>query len=241
MADYPQELLDPDETRRISVAVKALDPAPRSHRWGHMSLCVLDATYSINLDYDSVVSPLVHRYARHAKLSSVLISATQPPESISPRNDEQSLSEFLDSIAEITDEELAAAVLKSRTRTSTRSGVLKSTAVRQIAQTLVDEGIERLEDVPGLLLDLKRVASLEARLNRIKGAGNAGVRTSYLWMVAGDEDHVKPDRHVLCWLERVIQRPVTVLAARHLLSAVADELGCSAWSVDHAIWNDMAR
>lgn len=241
MRDLNEEMLDPNEIYAIATALKALKPAPRSQRWGHMSLCVLDATYSINLDYDSVVSPLVHRYAKYAQLSSVLIAANQTPKSISPRDDEQTLSEFLAAIKEITDEELALDVLKSRTRTSTRNGVLKSTAVRRVAQTLVDDGVERLEDVPGLLSDLDRATALEAKLNRIKGGGNAGVRTSYLWMVAGDDDHVKPDRHVLRWLRGVIRRPVTVSVARDLLSSAAKELGCSAWSVDHAIWKHMAR
>lgn len=239
--DLKEGLLPPIGVRDVATAVKALNPAPRSHRWGHLSLCVLDATYSINLDYDSVVSPLVHRYAEYAQLSSVLIPANRTPESLSPRDDEQSLSEFLDSLKELSDEELASKVLKSRTRTSTRNGVLKSTAVKQIAQALVSDGVERLEDVSRLLSNLDRATALEMKLNRIKGAGNNGVRTSYLWMLAGDDDHVKPDRHVLGWLEALVGQPVTVSAARSLLSAVAKELDCSAWSVDHAIWKHMAR
>jgi hypothetical protein len=174
-------------------------------------------------------------------LSSVLIPESRNGESISPRDDEQTLSDFLDGIKDTTDEELASDVLKSRTRTSTRNGVLKSAAVRQIAETLVDDGVERLEDIPPVLSDLGRATALEGRLNTIKGAGNAGIRTSYFWMLAGDDDNVKPDRHVLRWLSLVTQRRVTVPVARRLLEAVAKELGCSPWSVDHAIWNHAAR
>lgn len=232
---------DPSDVEAVSLAVKELGPAPRVQRWGHLSLCVLDATYSINLDYDSVVVPLVHRYAEYARLSSVLLSGQVASESVSPRPDEQTLSEFLASVNDIPDDVFAGDILRSRTRTSTRNGVLKSTAAKHIAETLIDAGVERLEDVPRILSDLEQATALELNLSHIKGAGTAGIRTSYLWMLAGDDDHVKPDRHVLRWLTDVTRRPVSVLSARHLLVAVAHTLGCSAWSIDHAIWTYMAR
>ena len=225
----------------LTIAVKELDPKARQSRWGHLSLCILDATYSIGLDYDSVVVPLVHRYANYAQLTSVLLRGEELCKPISPRADEQTLSSFLASISGLTDEAVATKVLGSKTRTSTRNGILKSEAVRRIAQTLVGQGIETLSDVTNMLSDLDRVKVVEKELNTIKGSGQHDIRVGYIWMTAGDDRHVKPDRHVLKWLTKTLGRRVTVAEARNQLIDAADELGLTPWEVDHAIWKYMAR
>ncbi|GAB3563417.1 hypothetical protein [Spelaeicoccus albus] len=98
-----------------------------------MSLCVLDAVYSINAKYDSVVVRVVHRYADWAELSSVLLTGAALSDAISPRDDEQTLTSFLDSIDSLADEAFAGEILRNKQRTSTRSRVLKAAAVRQTA------------------------------------------------------------------------------------------------------------
>lgn len=117
----------------VAAAAKALAPQPRHARWGHLSLCVLDAVYSINAKYDSVVVRVVHRYADWAELSSVLLTGAALSDAISPRDDEQTLTSFLDSIDSLADEAFAGEILRNKQRTSTRSRVLKAAAVRQTA------------------------------------------------------------------------------------------------------------
>jgi hypothetical protein len=237
MSSHPTDATD---IQKLTHAVKELDPSPRRDRWGHLSLCILDSTFSIGIDYDSMVNPLVRRYGKYAGLSSILISGSDLEGAVSPRSDEQTLTEFLHSISDMSDETLAAQILSSH-RTSTRNGILKSAASRQIATCLVKEGIETLSDVSTLLADLGRVQEVEKKLNAVKGSGTQGIRTGYIWMTAGDDYRVKPDRHVLNWLGTVLGRKVTVAEARRLLSETAQRLDITPWAADHAIWNHMAR
>jgi hypothetical protein len=230
-----------DDTTKIVEALRELDPQPRKGRWGHLSLCILDATYSISVSYDKVVAPLVRRYATHGGLTSVLLTGDALKQPVSPRLDEQTLSQFLASIEDLNDEAFAE-VLDSRHRTSTKSGILKSAAVRQIAQILVEKhGIETLADFAELSADPERTAAVEEDLEAVKGAGQDGIRTGYIWMTAGDDDRVKPDRHVLRWLSTCLGRRVDVAEARVLLKDAAKVLNVTPWSADHAIWEHQAR
>lgn len=228
------------EIAKLSTSIDALSPKPRHARWAHLSLCVLDATFSIGLRYNAVVVPVVRRYARSEDLTPVLIEGPALLEKISPRENEQPLSQFLASIATSSDDDFATQ-LGSRNRTSSRGGILKASASRQIAEALVAANVETLSDVAVLLADPARVARVEKELQQVRGSGAHGVRTSYLWMLAGDDNHVKPDRHVLKWIEGILGHKVSVAEARSLLSAVAKDLQVSPWSVDHAIWSKMTR
>lgn len=228
------------QLNELAASVKELAPQQRSARWGHLSLCVLDATFSINARYDSVVAPLVRRYGAWAHLQNVLLRGDDLEGGVNPRDDEQRLSVFLESFEGKSDEEVASAILRNRNRTSSRGGVLKAAAARQISQTLVDHGVETLADVSDMLTDLDRTKAVEKALSDVPGHGS-GVRTSYIWMTAGDDHHVKPDRHVLGWLTQKLGRHVGVTEARALLIAVANALDTTPWSVDHAIWASRAR
>lgn len=231
----------PEAVHAVTAAVKELNPRQRQARWGHLSLCVLDGTFSINAAYDSTVAPLVHRYADWAGLPQVLLRGEELSAVVSPRENEQRLSAFLDSHSGRTDAEFAAEVLRNRGRTSTRNGILKSEAARRIAYALVEEEVETLADVSALLQDLERLKVVEAKLARIPGSGTSGVRTGYIWMTAGDDHTVKPDRHILAWLASIMECKVTVSAARAILADVAEELDLTPWAIDHAIWQHMAR
>lgn len=227
------------EISALAAAASNLQLADREQRWGHFSLCLLDATFSINARYSSSVAPTVHRYATWANLPDVLLPASTMP--ISPRTSEQTLSSFLKSIGEIEDEALAAQVLRNRQLTSTRGGIRKAAATRQLATILRDSGLETLADVSTLMADLDRLADVEKQLNGVKGSGQMGVRTGYIWMTAGDDHKVKPDRHILRWIQNAIGRRPSVVEARSLLEETAASINVTPWVLDHAIWRHMSR
>lgn len=225
----------------LAAAVEDMNPGPRSARWAHLSLCVLDATFSINARYDTVVAPLVWRYAKWAELQKVLLRGDELIGAVvSPRDDEQKLSAFLKSFEGKSDAEFASDVVRNRNRTSSRGGVLKTEAARRISEILTGHGVETLSDVSALLTDLDRTKAVERALAAVRGHGT-GIRTSYIWMLAGDDKHVKPDRHVLGWLSQRTGRNIGVPEARAMLADIADILGLTPWSVDHAIWASKAR
>lgn len=223
----------------LALAASSLQLTDREQRWGHFSLCLLDATFSINARYGASVTPTVRRYATWAELPAVLIPAVASP--VSPRASEQTLSDFLETIGDIDDESLAARVLQNRQLTSTRGGIRKAAATRQLALILRDNGLEVLADVPTLMADLERLTDVERQLNSVKGSGQMGVRTGYIWMTAGDDQTVKPDRHILRWIQNVIGRRPSVAEARSLLEETAESLSVTPWILDHAIWRHMSR
>ena len=59
-------------------------------------------------------------------------------------------------------------------------------------------------------------------------------------MTAGDDRHVKPDRHALKWLTKTLGARVTVAKAPNSLMRPTN-WGLTPWEVDHAIWKYMAR
>lgn len=226
--------LRPPDHELVAGALLKLAPKPRTQRWGHLPLALIDAVFSINASYASTAAA-VKRYARRAKLTDVLIPC--PYNSKILRPGEQSVSAFLDTVGNLGREELAC-VYGNRGRTSTHSGsILKAEAVTAMAQILAAEGVETLPDAAALLEDTGRLETVNAKLDTVPGAGTAGVRTGYLWMNAGSDNGVKPDRHILGWLAEVTGTPVTPARARNLLAEAAALAGVTPWEADHAVWN----
>ncbi|MGH3921395.1 MAG: hypothetical protein ACRDTT_00695 [Pseudonocardiaceae bacterium] len=70
-----------------------------------------------------------------------------------------------------------------------------------------------------LLANPDVLAKVEGALRTVPGHGS-GARLSYLWMLAGDDQHIKPDRMVLRWLSNHLGRDVGVPEARALMPQV---------------------
>lgn len=226
--------VNPSDVASVVTSARSLELAPRTARWAHLSLCVIDATYSINAGYAGT-SKTVYRYANFAGLSAVLLKGADLKEKVSPRGDEQSLTGFMDSIGDLSDDDTTAReVYNNLQRTSPRGGIRKAAAVRQIAKILVAHRIETLADVSALMTAPEHLGAVETDLAMVKGHGQA-LRMEYLWMTAGDDHHVKPDRHVLAWLKESVGRIVDVAEARKLLGEAAGILGVTPWVLDHAI------
>jgi hypothetical protein len=218
----------------VAEAASGLGPIkPRMRRWAHLPLCVIDAVFSIGARYGGTARTVRDHSAwcglRHVLEDADAVTAGKFAAT------EQSAGELLERIDAVGVKGFADAV-RNRQRTSTRSGVLKAEAVRQYAAALSEHGVQRLGDVTDLLTSPGPLASLERDLARVPGHGS-GVRVSYLWMLAGDDHHVKPDRMVCRWLESVLGRPITVAEAKDLVIAAAGLRGVTPWEFDHAIWD----
>lgn len=191
-----------------------------------MSLCVLDAVFSINADYDRHTAPTCHRYATWAGL-------TPYP----PATDEQPLSDFVTRVRTAGVEAFSAEVLLNRQRTRAHRGAPRKTeAALGYAEILTSHGVNTLADADALLADTDRLVRVERHLAGIPGHGS-GARLAYLWMLVGADDRIKPDRMILRWLQGVLHRPVTASEATRLVKEAATQVGCTPWELDHAIWN----
>jgi hypothetical protein len=225
--------LSVDEQWAVTDAVRRLDIVPRKLRWAHLSLCVLDAVFSINARYGGTAR-VVRRYAQHAGLDPLVdLPLTAPLTG-------QQLDDFLELGRSLGAERLASDVLKNRQLTSTRNGTRKAEAALQYGQVLLDHGVHDLADVARVVNDADTVARIDTDLATIRGHGS-GARRDYLWMVAGDDSRVKPDRMVFRWLAAVLNREVTYAEAGQALSAAAAAQPATPWEVDHAIWLTQRR
>lgn len=218
-------------TEVVVDTVVALDPQPRDRRWVGLSLCILDAVWSISANYDSVVAPLVWRFAAAHNIAKPVVSPKHLPDQ-DPLPSSILAGYEVDQLSELTNLQ----------RTSTKHGILKADAVVQFATILRDNDIDTLADVNTLLADVDRLKDVEKLLSTVPGHGSFGIRVGYLWMLAGDDDRIKPDRMVLRWLKQFMQDP-TVPEAHDLIVSIAPEVSrrlkrpVTPWAIDHAIWN----
>ncbi|HEV2778257.1 MAG TPA: hypothetical protein VGX25_02550 [Actinophytocola sp.] len=217
----------------LVAAASELVITPRRKRWAHLSLCVLDAVFSINARYGGVVR-VCHRHAEHAGLTEPLLPVADVDQVVGTGRKEPVIR-FVELGHQLGPEHLAGQVLRNRGRTSARGGILKADAAIQYAQILATAAIRRLGDVAALLVSPDTLTEVEAALRTVPGHGR-GAHLSYLWMLAGDDQHVKPDRMVLRWLTHHLGRDVDVPEARTLLTQIANHLGHTPWELDHAIW-----
>jgi hypothetical protein len=214
----------------IGDAVAALDPQARDSRWTSLTYCVLDAVWSLNTRYYSVVVPLVGRVA-------AVFGDTQPTGAF-PQADPVPLPYLLARYGD------AKALMEDTNAqvTSPRNGILRADAVLRYAETLVEHEIVDLAAAEMLLAGpVEAWTTVDRALSAVPGDGNHGIRRGYLWMLCGSDDLIKPDRMVLRWLAR-FHSDIDPHAARHLLTEVAEELTerlrrpVTPWMVDHAIW-----
>lgn len=226
----------PRTAQAVLAAAQQLAPLPdRGDRWTHLSLCVLDAVFSIGARYATTIRT-VRSYAAHAGLTHV----AEPAEAVGAGTfaaAEEPVTALRERLEDRGPGSFAREVVFNRQRTSPRGGVLKAEAALGYSRVLERHSIQRLADVTDLLVDDAALAAVETELTRTPGHGTHGVRMGYLWMLAGSDDLIKPDRMVLGWLTAGLGRTPTVPDARDILADTAGALGVTPWQLDHAIWN----
>ena len=208
-----------------------LAPEPRDRRWNSLSLCIVDAVWSISANYDTTVVKVVRNLATSYEISQPLIPMTEPlPDDPLPTT----------VLAELTEDELLART--NRQRTSTRNGITKADAVLQYARIFNRHDVSTLRGAIALLADDARLDALDQALRKVKGDGDHGIRRGYLWMLIGQDDLIKPDRMITRWLAQFGVPEDPALARDYLTAAapaVTDALGraVTPWEIDHAVWN----
>ncbi len=212
-------------------AVAALDPQPRKQRWVSLSLCIVDAVWSIGAHYDNVVVPLVRKLAKE-------FGVEQPTVPMSGPTGTDPLP--LTRLADLSVDELIRST--NWQYTSTRGGIWKADAVLRHIHVFSAHGVTGLADAIALFGDERRFVAVNKDLRPIPGEGAHSVRRDYLWMLIGQDDLIKPDRMVLRWFKKYgfVLDPV---GARDLIAALVPAVSArlkrcvTAWEIDHAVWN----
>lgn len=185
-------------------------------------LCVIEAIYSIGVRYEGVEN-VVRRYKRH--WADFGVDADEPS---------HTTGDLLSALAERDD--LADSLFDNRQLTSTRGGILKAEAVVQMHRVLDEFGIQTTEQLRSRFDD----AQLDAGSRSVHGQ-RSGISTKYLFLLAGVEDAVKPDRMITRFVSLAVGRRVSPLEAQELVQAASVELrgtnsALTPRVLDHQIW-----
>jgi hypothetical protein len=198
-----------------TIARQALDELPLAGASLHeayflssLSLCVLDAVFSIGVTYEATAA-VVRRYCDAYQLTRLRRDRSRLPQ----RDEQESLDHLIQRIDQLGPERFAIEVVHNRQRTSSRGGILKSAAALSFARVLARNGIQYFEDLPSF----DELSELYRELQQVHGQAS-GISIGYFWMLAGNDDLVKPDRMILGYLSATLARHVGVPEARRLMT-----------------------
>lgn len=202
---------------------------PSEYDYSCLPLCILDAVFSIGVKY-TAVEHVISRFC----------SKTGVPKHPDPSAEEYTVSAFCDYIDAVGAKVFENDILENHQRTSSKNGIPKAEAVWQVAKLLRKNQIDTKAD-----FNAKMSPELEKQYKKIQGQ-SSGISLNYLKMLAGSDDLVKPDRHIMKFLTDVcgfkIFKPCQ---AQPIIDEVTKILksefpSISQRKVDYMIWNYMS-
>jgi len=200
-----------------------------AYGYQNLPLCIIDAVFSIGVRYTSTENT-VKRFCNHFDVTRLR------EKDLDPQSEQLSVSSFIQFHEGFTFQEMAEKIYQNKQRTSTRNGILKAEAAYRFASVVQKFDVEYLQDVEKILGNEK----FEAEIARIPGQGS-GLSTRYFYMLAGDENFIKPDRMIRRFIQAAISRELSMQDCQELLLAAHAELVrdyplLTPRSLDHQIW-----
>lgn len=153
-----------------------------------LPLCIIDAVFSIGVKYTSVMNA-EDNFIRYFNLN---IPRTYPV------NNEYTIDKFISDMDSVGPFEKAATdVFKNSQRTSSTKGILKAEACYLVAKVFRNHKINTLNDFN----NCTHKNALDADILKVKGQ-RSGIMLKYLYMLAGDSNLIKPDRHMVRFINK---------------------------------------
>ncbi|WP_037912798.1 hypothetical protein [Sulfobacillus thermosulfidooxidans] len=204
---------------------------PAEFRYAHLSLALIDAVFSIGIKY-TVTQRVVANYARFRGLAPYRSDEDRWPDP----SEQEPLSHFLELGNTHEPEQLASDIFQNHNRTSSTHGILKAEAVMKAAQILTAHHVEYFQDLP----KISQMTAIEETFCAIPGQKKR-LSWVYFWMLAGTDQMIKPDRHVLRYLNSALNRQITGQEAQYLIQTAAEQLQsrypkASPRRLDYTIW-----
>ncbi|MBE6185163.1 hypothetical protein G4D61_12685 [Bacillus ginsengihumi] len=204
---------------------------PSEYYYSSLPLCVIDSVFSIGVRYESVKNT-VSRFCSYFNLNQ-----GRRGTEILDISEQFSIEEYLSSFESLGLEIFVNDVLKNKQRTSPTNGILKAEAVYLFCKILNKYGVNYLQDV-------KKIYGNEEFENEIRTipGQKSGISLVYFYMLAGDDQWIKPDRMITRFLEKVLQRKVKLEEAQSLLDETTKLLkkyypNITPRLLDYQIWN----
>ncbi len=202
--------------------------------YNSLPLCIIDAVYSINAKYTSTRNTVI-RYCDYFDLKRI-----RDTKSFANKEKQHTINEFIYNIEVCGLEYATNEIFKNKQRTSTKNGILKSEAILKIAKILKRYEINTLQD-----FNEKYSIELEDEIRSVKGQSK-GTSIAYLRMLAGNDNFVKVDRHIMNFVEQCINRRLTENEIQLLFSKVVIKLkekynNITVRLLDNTIWKFMSN
>jgi hypothetical protein len=226
-------LIRHSDKSRMDLAKEA--EGPPSY-WAALPLCIIDAVFSIGVRYPGV-EKIVSRWCETQEPSWEQEAPCRPTSNIGP-----TVRDFVEIIhCRLKGGCSYENLFGNRWRTSSRNGILKADAVRRFAEKLLDAGVNTFSDVR----NHGKLEVARERVSEIPGQ-RSGLSFKYFLMLTGEEDYVKPDRHVrrfvndaLCldWRRLVSEERAEELVREAAFRLRTDYPGLTPARLDLAIWS----
>lgn len=211
--------------RSMQIATRALADFPSGTIWAtpdgypdSLALCIVDSIWSIGVNYDRNVVPVLNKY------KALSVSSGRSGRDDGP-------AELVEMIVSLGGPDKFAEEVGSRHRTSSNNGILKADAVLRAATLFVEKRVATTAEVA------VRWTELKPGWHGIPGQ-RSGVSWKYLLMLAG-VDGVKPDRMIHAYLSGALGFAVSNDEAVEILTKVRQswpEPRPTLLQLDHAIW-----
>lgn len=205
------------------------------YHYQSLSLCVIDAVFSIGVRYTSTRQTVI-KYCDFYGVKRIRDDFDSLPE----QHEQESISQLIYRIENKGIEDFTNEVFKNRQRTSTANGILKTDAVLRFAKVLKEFNIQYLQDLDKVINNDK----LEEEIKKIPGQ-KSGISLKYFFMLAGSSEFIKPDRMIIRFLESILNRKVELEEAQSLLRETSKVLKAKFENItprilDHQIWKKMS-
>lgn len=223
----------------ISYIEKTLDISKlklgQEYYYNSLVFCVIDAIYSINSVYTSTKNT-VNRFCKKNGLQIYRPYGSLPDDC----QNEYTIEDFIEFINGKSPEYLANVVFENKQRTSAKNGILKAEAVCEFAKILNEYSIFKFSDIHRLY----DYGEIENRIKSIKGQ-RSGLSLTYFYMLSGNDNYVKADRHILNFIFEATGQNVSKQQAEALLTDCVLILkgkypGITCRLLDYSIWSYMS-
>ena len=201
------------------------------HYYSSLPHCIIDAVFSIGIKYTATRN-VVERFSQYLSLDTFREFGSD-----FPNIDKQySINQFINFYQKNDIYFITNNVYKNKCRTSTVNGILKSEAVLEYAKVLQKYKVNYFQDLAKVINN----ASFERDIKYIKGQ-KSGISLSYFFMLAGDENLIKPDRMVERFVEDCINKKLSTNELTQIFSKVIKILkpnypSLTLRELDHEIW-----
>lgn len=199
--------------------------------YSSLPLCVIDSVFSIGIRY-STTQNIIERFSNYFNIEQY-----RNYKSLFPNIEEQySINDLLNIYTQYDVEYITNKIFQNKNRTSSRNGILKSEAVLEFAKVLQKFNINYYQD----LNKVKFSKNFENEIKLIKGQ-KSGISLLYLFMLAGDENTVKPDRMVERFVQKAIAKKLSVEELVAIFNKTIEILknnfpNLTLRELDHEIW-----